>query len=91
LILRYSLHGASEEDLVAQAIDLLRRLGYAVERSGIWETVAEFCRRTGISGRTLRRRLQRRKFMPPVDLDEGPTGRLIRLRATSHFEAWLRG
>lgn len=88
--LRLSLQGSTEAELASQAVDFLLQRGYVVEMPGAWESQQDFCARIGLSPRQLRRRLRRRKFMPQVDLDEGPNGRLIRLRSNSAFESWVK-
>lgn len=98
-LLRLSFDGIPQNDLMRYAVEFLRLCKieeaepYDPWKLGEWETGEEFCARTGIADRTFRRRLEGdRRFMPiGVEIEEGPTGRLIRFRSHAVFEKWIRG
>lgn len=80
----------SQEEVVTWCVMLLVREGFVVEQPGAWESRGEFCGRLGISVSKFKRRMRRSKYRPQVDLDLGPTGRLIRLRSNAVFDAWMK-
>jgi hypothetical protein len=97
-ILRLSFAGISETDLARFAREFLDLCKIEPAEPfdpwtlGEWETQEEFCERTGIADRTFRRRMEDRRFMPMgIELEEGPSGRLVRLRSHLIFEKWVRG
>ena len=78
-------HGDYERWWVAQADSL----GYRVQKLGDWEKPNQFCARVGITPKALCS-VRHRRGCPSVEFQEGPSGRLIRIRPTPAFEAFCR-
>jgi hypothetical protein len=79
----------TSEGLNQAMIDYLREQGYFVEFPRNWETAADFCRRVGITRKSLGEQFQHRSA-PKVDVQRGPTGRLIAIASNTRFEAFCR-
>jgi hypothetical protein len=88
--LQHVLSGSTHEELLMAAAMFLQKEGFVVEMPGAWETREEFCARVRVSVSHFKRRMERRKFAPQVDLETGPSGRLIRLRSNAAFDDWMR-
>lgn len=88
---RYVLEGATIDEILLAANLLLVKHGFVVAMPGEWESPAEFRVRLGISRSHFQRRMRQTKFRPQVDLDVGPTGRLLRIRSNAVFDKWMLG
>jgi len=79
----------AKREAITWAVMLLVKEGFVVEPPGRWETRREFCARLGISVWRFKRRMRYTKLRPQVDLDVGPSGRLLRLRSNRAFDRWM--
>ncbi|MGI9172535.1 MAG: hypothetical protein ACR2F0_04400 [Chthoniobacterales bacterium] len=82
--------GVSQDEINEWCVTRLRARGYAVDRSGKWETPRELCERLGISKSKLRRRWGRYPRPQTRDVQTGPSGRLVMLRSNSILDAFLQ-
>lgn len=67
--------------------------GYVVEIPGEWETRKAFCDRLDVSESAFDRRMEQARRIPSLPrppIDQGPDGRLVRLRGHSAFDAYKR-
>lgn len=71
-------------------IQRLRNRGYVVELRGPWETVKVICKRLHISTSKFRRRMKRR-HPSPLDVDQGPSGRISAIRSNILLDKFLVG
>jgi hypothetical protein len=84
-----SLDFLTSEALNQAMIDYLREQGYFVEFPRKWETCVEFRRRVGITAKSLSEQL-RHPSAPRVDVQRGPSGRLVAIASNSRFETFCR-
>lgn len=82
---RMILRGMAPEFLEKVFHEWLEGRGWIVQRPRDWEKPNAFCRRLGISGKTLHKKLKERNC-PRLGLDRGEHGRLRALAATAAFE-----
>ncbi len=80
---------ALQTEMDTVAVDYLLKRGYVVEMPGEWEKPGEFCDRIGISVRTFQRHV-RSKWRPQVDIEEGPNGRINKVRSNKLFDDFMR-
>jgi hypothetical protein len=76
---------------INDAIDLLRAQGYTVTRGRSdreWETPGELMKRLNVSFRRFHYLIEHPEC-PGFAKDQGPSGRLIRLRSNQALEAFL--
>lgn len=76
-------------DLTAFCRRHLEKEGYKVETAGEWEAVGKFCRRIGITDKAFIK-IRTRRGCPDFETDEGPTGRMIRIKVTPKLERFCR-
>jgi hypothetical protein len=77
----------STDDMIEKIKVWLKLNGYGIHELSEWETPKSFCKRVKISPSTLHRKMQGRRC-PKVEVDRGPSGRLIRFRPTSELEKY---
>lgn len=75
----------SPRDLLKWCVAYCENQGYSVDKAYEWEPTGEFCKRMGIASRAFWR-LRHRKGCPPIEMETGPTGRTIRIKATPALE-----
>lgn len=84
-----TLEGLTSEALNQAMIEYLREQGYFIEYPRDWEPVGRFCERIGITVKSLGEQV-RHPAAPSVDLQRGPSKRLIAIASNSRFEAFCR-
>lgn len=73
------------EQMIEKTKAWLKLHGYGIYRLGEWEAPRVFCERVGISPSTLARKMKSRKC-PEVEVERGPSGRLLRILSNPAFE-----
>lgn len=84
------LQGRDRNEMMSKVKDWLATQGYGIHQLKAWEKPIDFCSRLGISSYTLYRRMKS-QACPEVELDRGPSGRLLLLRPTAEFERYCLG
>jgi hypothetical protein len=85
----FTLEAPTQETINARLIEYLREQGYFIERPRDWEPTWQFCGRIGITVKSLGEQL-RHPSAPGVDVQRGPSKRLIAIASNSRFEAFCR-
>jgi hypothetical protein len=84
------LQARDRNEMLSKVKDWLNSQGYGIHLTKGWEKPVDFCSRLEISSYTLNRRLKN-KACPEVDIERGPSGRLLLLRSTSELERFCLG
>lgn len=87
VLFTFTIEAPTEEALNAKFIELLRAQGYVVEQPRAWEKPIDLCRRLGIAGQTLSRKIRDPK-RPHVDAHRSATGRILAIASNSLFDAF---
>lgn len=83
--IRIVMESEGPDDVTEWAKRWLVKQGYKIEKEGNWEPTGKFCDRMGITREGFHR-IRVKHGCPAFDSYEGPTGRLVRLRATPDLE-----
>jgi hypothetical protein len=84
------LQARDRNEMLSKVSSWLKSQGYGIHQTKAWEKPIDFCSRLDISSYTLNRRLKN-KACPEVEIERGPSGRLLLLRPTSEFEKFCLG
>lgn len=84
-----ALSATTPEEIDAFTAEWLQGRGYTIIPPNQEETPRELCRRLGISGDTLRRRL-RSRWCPPIPVSRSASGRLVALASYADGDCFLK-